>query len=240
MSAPTVSLSLDTAAQLWMFDFDNTLVALEETVDWAQSRRELEPMLAAAGCPAELFAEFPRGNLLLYDAVAHRLAASAFTPMIPPRELLQRASHIIEYHELAGVDRAQPLPGAVDLLTELAKRQVPVAIVTSNSSRTAVRWLARARLVHTVRIVVGRDTLLALKPASDMIWRALEHCKVAASAALFIGDSDADLKAARAAAVRFFAIAPNPQRRARMTEGGADAVLSSPAELFEELRAARS
>jgi len=238
MSAPDHNLTLHPAPQLWLFDFDNTLVALEETVNWNESRRELEPMLRAAGCPPQWFEEFPRGNLLLYDAIRHRIEAQVFTPTLPARDLLQRASNIIEYHELAGVDVAKPLPGAVDLLSELAARQIPAAIVTSNSSRTAVRWLARARLVHTVRIVVGRDTLLALKPAPDMIRRALEHCKTADADALFVGDSDADLRAAKAAGVRFLAIAPGIERRVRMSEGGAAAAFSSPAQLLATLRTA--
>jgi HAD superfamily hydrolase (TIGR01549 family) len=232
MSARDHTLTANPSAQLWLFDFDNTLVALEQTVDWNQSRRELEPMLRAAGCPPEIFAEFPRGNLVLYDAIRQRLEAGAFTPTIPARDLLQRASNIIEYHELAGVDRAEPLPGTTELLTGLAQRGIPAAIVTSNSSRTAVRWLARARLVHTVRIVVGRDTLLPLKPAPDMIKRALEHCKTAAGDALFVGDSEADLKAAQAASMRFFAIASGSERRSRMRESGAAAAFSSPAELL--------
>src|SRR5215472_10702981 len=136
---------------LWMFDFDNTLVALEETVDWVLSRTELEPMLREAGCPEELFVECPRGNLVLYDAVLRRLRAGAFTPTIAPRDLLQRASNIIEYHELAGVDQAQALDGTPELLTGLANRQVSVAVVTSNSSRTVYRWLVRNHLVHTIR-----------------------------------------------------------------------------------------
>src|SRR5271169_2705841 len=106
MSAPDHNLTLHPAPQLWLFDFDNTLVALEETVNWNESRRELEPMLRAAGCPPRLFDEFPRGNLLLYDAIRRGLEAQVFTPTIPARDLLQHASNIIEYHELAGVDRA--------------------------------------------------------------------------------------------------------------------------------------
>ena len=220
---------------LWMFDFDNTLVALEETVDWVLSRTELEPMLREAGCPEELFVECPRGNLVLYDAVLRRLRAGAFTPTIAPRDLLQRASNIIEYHELAGVDQAQALPGAAQLLTELAKRQISAVIVTSNSSRTVYRWLARARLVYTVRLVVGRDTLLPLKPAPDMVHRALEQCKIEAGAAVFVGDSDADRDAARAVSLRFLAIARSEQRRARMSQEGADAIFSSPEELLRML-----
>ncbi len=238
MSAPNASTTIDLSARLWMFDFDNTLVALEETVDWAASRAELEPMLRQAGCPAELFAEFPRGNLGLYDAVLHRLRAGAFTPAIAPRELLQRASNIIEYHELAGVDRAQAMPGAAELLTELATRQIGVVIVTSNSSRTVYRWLARARLVYTVHTVVGRDTLLALKPAADMLRRAMDHCKAEHDAALFVGDSDADRLAARAAGVRFVAIARSEERRARMNRDGAGAIFDSPAELLQALKEA--
>jgi len=236
MSDPQSSLILDRSIQLWMFDFDNTLVALEETVDWSASRVELEPMLREAGCPAELFAQFPRGNLGLYNAVLKRLRAGEFTPVIAPRELLQRASNIIEYHELAGVDRARPLPGAIELLTELATRRAPVAIVTSNSSRTVYRWLARMRLVYTVRVVVGRDSLMELKPAPEMLLHALARCGVQAQAALFVGDSDADRLAAQAAGVRIIGIARGEPARIGM--GGADAVFTSPAELLRALRAA--
>ncbi len=122
------------------------------------------------------------------------------------------------------------------MLIELAQRHVPVAIVTSNSSRPMYRWLAREHLVSTVRIVVGRDTFLPLKPAPDMLKRALDHCKADANAALFVGDSDADLKAASAAGVRFVAIASSPQARTRMNANGADPVLSSPGELLRAIR----
>lgn len=229
------TLKLEASSQLWMFDFDNTLVALEETVDWAASRRELEPMLRAAGCPAELFVEYPRGNLALYDAILHRLRDGRFAPALPPADLLQRASGIIESFELTGVDHAQPLPGAADLLTELARRRSSVAIVTSNSSRTVYRWLTRRRLVATVQLVVGRDTFLPLKPAPDMLQRALYHCKASANAALFVGDSDADLLAAGAAGVRFIAIASSQPAVARMSSHGVEPVFSSPAELLRAI-----
>ena len=60
---------------LWMFDFDNTLAPLEPAVDWAGSRRELQAWLAAQGVIEALFEEFPRGNLVLYEALRARLCA---------------------------------------------------------------------------------------------------------------------------------------------------------------------
>ena len=238
MSTPGSSVRIDPAAQLWIFDFDNTLVALEEKVDWAKSRTELEPLLRGEGCPAELFVEFPRGNLTLYNAVLHRLQKGEFTPAIAAREMLQRASNIIEFYELAGVDHANELPGAADLLKALAERHAEVVVVTSNSSRTVYRWLARTRLIYTVRTVIGRDSLLALKPDPDMLSRALDRFKVQAEAAVFVGDSDADRLAAKAAGIRFFAIASAAGLRARMAESGADATFASPAELLHHLGAA--
>jgi phosphoglycolate phosphatase-like HAD superfamily hydrolase len=237
MSASKTTPMIDLSARLWMFDFDNTLVALEETVDWAASRAELEPMLREAGCPPELFTRFPRGNLALYNEVLRQLRAGIFAPALAARELLQRASNIIEFHELAGVDRAEALPAAAELLTELARRQVHSVIVTSNSSRTVYRWLARARLVYTVKTVVGRDSFLPLKPAPDSLVQAMDRSHVDAAGAIFVGDSDADRLAAQAAGVRFLAIARGG-RSARAELEGAAAVFSSPAELLATLKEA--
>src|ERR1700674_515151 len=60
------------AARLWLFDFDNTLAALEREVDWPGSRRELEAYLRAVGVDQEIFAAIPKGNLPLYAALHSR------------------------------------------------------------------------------------------------------------------------------------------------------------------------
>ena len=158
--------------KLWMFDFDNTIARLEPEVDWAGGRLVLEPYLRSIGAPDELFARIPRGNLPLYDAY-RKLARSEISPphML---EALRHASEIIEKIELAGVDRAQPLEGAVEILAALKASGAAVAIVTSNSSKTVARWFDRNGGGESVDAIVGRDTLLGLKPAPDMLLRALE------------------------------------------------------------------
>src|SRR5208282_1216230 len=110
--------------KLWIFDFDNTLARLEPEVDWAGGRRELEPMLREVGVPEDLFEKFPRGNLPLYNATRARLLeligdqSSGFNPA-RVRSILRRASKMIEKYEMAGVERAAPLEGAIDLLQQL-------------------------------------------------------------------------------------------------------------------------
>src|SRR5215472_12305227 len=97
------------AGSLWLFDFDNTLARLEPVVDWAASRRELEPMLRHAGAPEALFRQFPKGNLVLYEAYRAHLAAMVRKDGGEHAAILAGASAIIEKYELRGVDNAPPL-----------------------------------------------------------------------------------------------------------------------------------
>jgi HAD superfamily hydrolase (TIGR01549 family) len=226
--------------RIWLLDFDNTLAALEREVDWAASRHELEPFLRAQGIPDEIFWEFPSRNLPLYDALLKQLLSAremppgcdAAAPLSDTSAALIRgASSIIEAHELRGVERAAPLPGAPELLKALRKRRRAVVVVTSNSSRTVRTWLEQNEVLAEVDAIVGRDTLLPLKPAPNMINRALQLSSGIASDAVFVGDSEADLEGSKRARVRFFAIAKTPESQARMRAQGAMAVFSSPHDL---------
>ncbi len=224
------------AIALWLFDFDNTLALLESEVDWAASRRELQAFLAATRVAGDLLEQFPIGNLLLYDALRSRLLGSgAAGDTTATRAILTRASAIVEKHELAGVDRAAPAPGALDLLRSLEASGTPIAIVTSNCSRTVARWLRRNRVASAVRTIVGRDTILPLKPAPEMVERALELCGEAAASAALAGDSVADLNSAAAAGVRFYGVAIKRASRDALIAAGAVEVFSSPATLGRHL-----
>jgi HAD superfamily hydrolase (TIGR01509 family) len=214
--------------KLWMFDFDNTIARLEPEVDWAGGRLILEPYLRSIGAPDELFARIPRGNLPLYDAYRTLMLAESNRTQVT--ENLRRASEIIEKLELAGVDRAHPLVGAIEILAALKASGAAVAIVTSNSSKTVKRWFDKHDGA-SIDAIVGRDSLLGLKPAPDMLRHALDIFSVDRSDAAFVGDSDADIRAAQSCGVRFYGIAPTDTARDRSLAAGAEEVFDSPAAL---------
>jgi len=227
----TVSGSTGASPTLWLFDFDNTLAALEPEVDWAASRRELEAFLRNEGIGGGIFEEFPNGNLLLYDALRSRLHNGSHGPAtsISIDLLLRRASEIIETYELRGVDRAAALPGAEELLRSLAVSTTStIVVITSNSSRTVRRWLELRHLTGLVHAIVGRDSMLALKPSPDSVKRALSLCSASPANAIFVGDSEADLKAACAAQVEFYGLGARAEARARLVAAGANQVFESP------------
>jgi phosphoglycolate phosphatase-like HAD superfamily hydrolase len=212
---------------LWLFDFDNTLARLEPVVDWAASRRELEPMLRNAGAPEPLFERFPKGNLVLYEAYRAHLAGMVRRDGGEHRAILERASAIIEKFELAGVDKATPLDGAPELLRSVSKAGNVAGIVTSNSSRTVRRWLEQHSLSDSVRVIVGRDSLLPLKPAPDMILEALKEAKIPASDSAYVGDVAGDCVAAKAAHVVFYGIAGSQGARDALAAAGAVDIFDS-------------
>ena len=214
--------------KLWLFDFDNTIARLEPEVDWAGGRPVLERYLRSVGAPDELFERIPRGNLPLYDA--YRTLMLATPDQARKIETLQHASDLIEKIELEGVDRAQPLEGAVETIAALKKSGAAIAIVTSNSSKTVARWF-KNRGVASIDSIIGRDTLLGLKPAPDMLLRALEIVSVDRTEAAFVGDSEADLRAAQSCGTRFYGIAPNEGARYRLLTSGATEIFASPAAL---------
>jgi HAD superfamily hydrolase (TIGR01549 family) len=228
----------DLGAHVWLFDFDNTLAALEKRVDWVEGRRELEGFLRSEGIDEAILREFPSRNLPLYNALLTRTIGSkdrssevATSGRKDSVALIRDASRIIEAYELRGVDSAEPLPGAGDLLQKLRERGNRLAIVTSNSSRTVTRWLAQQSLTSTVDVVVGRDSLLPLKPAPEMLLRALYLCDGTATDTVLVGDSEADLRAASTAGIRFLGIAATAEARMRLEALGVRDIFRSPSEL---------
>jgi HAD superfamily hydrolase (TIGR01549 family) len=219
---------------LWLFDFDNTLARLEPVVDWAASRRELEPMLRRAGAPEPLFQQFPKGNLVLYEAYRSHLTAMVRRDGGQREAILLEASAIIEKYELQGIDKAAPLAGALDILHAITRAGSTVGIVTSNSSRTVRSWLEKHRAEQSAQIIVGRDSLLPLKPAPDMIVEARKTAGMPAHGTTYVGDTPGDCTAARAAGVTFYGIASAQGTRDALHEAGASEIFASPAALVHQ------
>jgi phosphoglycolate phosphatase-like HAD superfamily hydrolase len=219
------------SVSLWLFDFDNTLARLEPEVDWAASRRELEPMLRNAGAPEPLFQQFPKGNLVLYEAYRAHLAAMVRSDGGQRAAILREASAIIEKYELQGVDRAAPLAGAVDILHAITRAGSTVGIVTSNSSRTVRAWLEKNGGGNSIQLIVGRDSLLPLKPAPDMIVEAGKTGAIPAERTTYVGDTPTDCTAARAAKVTFCGIASSQGGCDALRAAGAGEIFASPAAL---------
>ena len=93
---------------------------------------------------------------------------------------------------------ARPFAGIPEVLAHFAEHQVPMAVVTSKSSWGATDELASTGLLQFFGAVVGFDDTDEHKPDPEPVLAALDRLAVDATEnVLFVGDSPADIFAAR-------------------------------------------
>ncbi|MEV5276881.1 HAD family hydrolase [Streptomyces sp. NPDC051994] len=132
-------------------------------------------------------------------------------------------------------ERLPALPGARDLLRELAGREWRIVLATSagGAELTALRRAIDADDV--IAGVASADDVAEGKPAPDPVHRALELAKTDPAEAVFVGDTVWDMKAARAADVRAVGLLAGGIPRADLEEAGAQVVYGDTAELLSRL-----
>jgi len=98
------------------------------------------------------------------------------------------------------------MPGAEMLVTAYARAGVKIGVVTNKPEAFARSIIAHFGLDPSVHVVVGGDTGPARKPAPDMLRHALEQLGYGAHRALMVGDSPADIDAAKAVPMASIAV----------------------------------
>jgi len=98
------------------------------------------------------------------------------------------------------------MPGAETLLTAYARAGVKIGVVTNKPEAFSRAIIEHFGLGSSVHVIVGGDTGPARKPAPDMLRHALEQLGVGAHRALMVGDSPADIDAAKAMPIASIAV----------------------------------
>lgn len=96
-------------------------------------------------------------------------------------------------------NKSRPFDGAVELLDNLQTRCIPMAVCTNKLEKLSVRLLKNLGLHHYFVAVIGGDTLNVMKPNPKTVHAILEPLRIDPQDSLFVGDSETDLKTARAA-----------------------------------------
>ncbi|MFA7248577.1 MAG: HAD family hydrolase [Dehalococcoidia bacterium] len=198
-----------------LFDLDGTLVDSLQTIAEAMSTAlhefgyeiDVQRLVPLIGPPMDL--------------LAHELGAPLDVAARINREYLRLYHH-------GYIQRTPEHPGAGALLERLAAAGIAMGVVTNKVEEGA-------RLVLDVRgwssrfgVVVGRDTPgAAAKPAPEAAWYALRVLGVPPERAAFVGDTEFDVRCARAAGLRHvIALAGNRDEALLRAEGATHVVRS--------------
>ncbi|MFF3514714.1 HAD family hydrolase [Streptomyces sp. NPDC002573] len=147
----------------------------------------------------------------------------------PRSDLVAELEERLTQQELKAVVTAWPTAHADPLIRTWAARGAKLAVATNNSPRTALSYLDDRDLTGCFAPhVYGRThDLHRLKPDPHCLNRALSAMGASPSAALMIGDTPSDLRAARQAGIPFLGCAGSGPQEKALREAGAECVVVS-------------
>lgn len=126
-------------------------------------------------------------------------------------------------------EETEPHARCVDLLHGLYGSGYRLGIATS--SNRALPFLDRWGVRHVFRTIVGREDVRRRKPDPESILLCLDGLGVAASEAVYVGDSPIDIEAGRAAGARTVGVLTGTSSREVLAATRPDHILASAAEL---------
>lgn len=118
-----------------------------------------------------------------------------------------------------------PFPGAAETVAELARRGVPLAIVTSKLRRGTLRGMDLCGITDHIPVIVTPEDVRNPKPDPEPVRVALERLGVAPEEAVFVGDSPHDMVSGRAAGTRTAAVLWGPFPREALLAERPDVLL---------------
>jgi HAD superfamily hydrolase (TIGR01549 family) len=120
-------------------------------------------------------------------------------------EAWARAMSIMEGYEEEALKEAEPIKGMTELILRLKALNLKVGVVTNNSRKSTMAWLAGLGLLGVLDVVVTRDEVRRLKPSPEPLMYAIRGLGCDFGEAVFVGDSLFDYEAAKASGIRFVA-----------------------------------
>lgn len=128
----------------------------------------------------------------------------------------------------------RPLPGARELLLELARAGIPHAIATASRAGQVLASVDALGLPSRPMIVDGSHVRHA-KPAPDLLLLAARRLGVAPDACWYVGDSTWDMQAARAAGMTAAGVVTGFATADDLLEAGADLAVRGLADLQRQI-----
>ena len=183
-----------------VFDLDGTLVDtapdLIRGINHILAGDGIEPVPSAV-----IRAEISFGSRrMLEKSLAHRKASRSTADV---DRLL--ASFLAYYADNIAVE-SRPFPGLVAMLEDYRRAGVRLAVCTNKRELHSIELLRQLRIERLFAGIAGRDTFPVCKPHPDHLTGAVRLAGGDPARAVMVGDSDTDIKTARAAGVPVIAV----------------------------------
>lgn len=128
-------------------------------------------------------------------------------------------------------DHTKPYDGILDMLAALRAQGVRVAVV-SNKFDAATKQLCEKYFGALVEVAIGERAGVRKKPAPDTVYEALRELGGSAQGAVYIGDSDVDIRTAQNCGMPCISVTWGLRDEEFLVENGATTLVRTPEELL--------
>lgn len=212
--------------QLAVFDLDGTILnTLEDLCD------SVNYALAAA--------DFPERTLEEVRNFVGNGIRKLIDRAVPEGTAEKQADKVFavfkEYYGEHCADRTKPYEGITELLWELKKSGIRLAVL-SNKADYAVKILCDKYFSGVFDAAYGAREGIDNKPAPSAVYSLLEELSVDKENAVYIGDSDVDIKTAENAGMDMIIVEWGFRDKRFLLQNGARNLVSSPEEILKKMK----
>ena len=210
---------------LVIFDLDGTLL---DTLD--DLTAAVNHALRENGLPCRCRAEV---RAFVGDGIP-KLVSRAVPEGTPAETETAVLSEMLDYYGQHCMDRTRPYPEILPLLRLLRARGIKTAVV-SNKADAAAKKLCEAFFGGLYDVCVGAREDMRKKPSPDSVNAVLSELGTSRDAAVYVGDSDVDVKTAENAGLPCVCVTWGFRTRGFLEEHGAARFADSARALAEIL-----
>jgi phosphoglycolate phosphatase len=188
-----------------VFDLDGTLV--DTAPDLTNALNDVLTRRGHEAVPAEMIrACVGHGARVMIEEALRRASAQD--------DVDRMLAEFLVHYEANIAAESRPFPGAVAALDSLATHGATLAVCTNKRERLSRRLLQELQIEGYFAAIAGRDTFAVSKPDPGHLIGTIALAGGDPSRAIMVGDSEVDLRTARAASVPAilvsFGYAPSP------------------------------
>lgn len=209
--------------QTWLFDVDGTLIDSTSAVVACMKQTALD-MGGEVTDEIELKASFGKGLM------------NTLKPWVPEGKLDEAIEQYMRnFHHIVG-QNIRLYDGVEEVLHLLADRDIPMGIVTGNKRSEMDGIFARFPIHDFFGAVICADSIPYQKPNPEPVLEALRLLRQPVEGAVFIGDSEHDIRSGKLAGVKTIAVKGGSSPEDRLLAAEPDLVLDSFSELLDLLQ----
>lgn len=211
--------------QLVIFDLDGTL--LDTVADLANATNQALERCGYPVHPVDAYYQFVGNGI-------NKLFARALPAEVSNEGNVQRIRELfVPYYNQHNADCSRPYPGILELLYELRKNGVQLAVASNKYHEATLKLVHHFFPGIHFAAIYGQREDVPIKPSPDIVYDILHDTGVERERTLYVGDSGVDMQTARNAGVESVGVTWGFRSEEELRECGAMHIVCRAEEILD-------